>query len=78
MYMYCRMYMKIEYLPPVVVQVVMDKVSWGCEERYTMYMYNRMYENRVLTVCGCAGSDGQGVMGDVRRDIQCTCTIECT
>ena len=29
MYMYRRMYMKIEYLPPVVVQVVMDKVSWG-------------------------------------------------
>ena len=28
MYMYSRMYMKIEYLPPVVVQVVMDKVSW--------------------------------------------------
>ena len=26
-YMYSRMYMKIEYLPPVVVQVVMDKVS---------------------------------------------------
>ena len=35
-------------------------------------------ENRVLTTCGCAGSDGQGVMGDVRRDIQCTCTVECT
>ena len=29
MYMYRRMYMKIEYLPTVVVQVVMDKVSWG-------------------------------------------------
>ena len=29
MYMYSRMYMKIEYLPPVVVQVVMDNVSWG-------------------------------------------------
>ena len=29
MYMYSRMYMTIEYLPPVVVQVVMDKVSWG-------------------------------------------------
>ena len=29
MYMYSRMYMKIEYLPTVVVQVVMDKVSWG-------------------------------------------------
>ena len=28
MYMYSRMYMKIEYLPPVVVHVVMDKVSW--------------------------------------------------
>ena len=28
MYMYSRMYMKIEYLPAVVVQVVMDKVSW--------------------------------------------------
>ena len=28
MYMYSRMYMKIEYLPTVVVQVVMDKVSW--------------------------------------------------
>ena len=45
MYMYRRMYMKIEYLPPVVVQVY---------------------------------SDGQGVMGNVRRDIQCTCKIECT
>ena len=28
MYMYIRMHMKIEYLPPVVVQVVTDKVSW--------------------------------------------------
>ena len=28
MYMYSRMYMKTEYLPPVVVHVVMDKVSW--------------------------------------------------
>ena len=30
MYMYSRMYMKIEYLPPVVVQLMisMDKVSW--------------------------------------------------
>ena len=45
MYMYSGMFMKIEYLPPVVVQVVMDKVSW---EIY------------------------------VRRDIQCTCTVECT
>ena len=27
MYMYSRMHMKIEYLPPVVVQVAMDKVS---------------------------------------------------
>ena len=27
MYMYSRMYMKIEYLPAVVVQEVMDKVS---------------------------------------------------
>ena len=27
MFMYSRMYMKIEYLPPVVVQVVMEKVS---------------------------------------------------
>ena len=26
---YSRMYMKIEYLPTVVVQVVMDKLSWG-------------------------------------------------
>ena len=26
---YSRMYMKIEYLPAVVVQVVMDEVSWG-------------------------------------------------
>ena len=41
----------------------------------------RMYivhENKVLTSCGCAGSDGQGVMEDVRRDIQCTCTVEYT
>ena len=28
MYKYCRMYMKIEHLHAVVVQVVMDKVSW--------------------------------------------------
>ena len=28
MYMYSRMYIKIEYLPAVVVEVVMDKVSW--------------------------------------------------
>ena len=28
MYMYSRMYLKIEYLPPVVMQVVMDMVSW--------------------------------------------------
>ena len=28
MYMYSRMYMKIEYLQSVVVQVVIDKVSW--------------------------------------------------
>ena len=45
-----------------------------------MYMYSRMHvhKNRVLTGCGCAGSDGQGVMKDVRRDIQCTCTVDCT
>ena len=44
MYMYSRMHMKIEYLPPVVLQEVMDKVSYGgCEERYTMYMYIRMH-----------------------------------
>ena len=29
MYMYSRMCIEIEYLHPVVVQVVMDKVSWG-------------------------------------------------
>ena len=29
MYMYSRMHMKIEYLPAVIVQVAMDKVSWG-------------------------------------------------
>ena len=29
MYMYSRMHMKIVYLPSVVVQGVMDKVSWG-------------------------------------------------
>ena len=29
MYMYSRMDMKIEYLQSVVVQVVMDEVSWG-------------------------------------------------
>ena len=28
MYTYSRMYIKIEYLPAVVVQVLMDKVSW--------------------------------------------------
>ena len=31
-------------------------------------------EIRVLTGCGCAGSNGKGVMKDMRRDIQCTCT----
>ena len=25
------------------------------------------HENRVLTACGCVGSDGQGVMEDVKR-----------
>ena len=38
-----------------------------------MYIYN------VCTAecpCGCAGCDGQSVMKDVRRDIQCTCTVE--
>ena len=29
MYMYSKIYMKIEYLPTVIEQVVMDKVSWG-------------------------------------------------
>ena len=29
MYMYSRMDMKTEYLQTVVVQVVMDEVSWG-------------------------------------------------
>ena len=33
-------------------------------------------ENRVLTSCGCAGSDGRGVMKDVRRDIKCTCMVK--
>ena len=28
MYTFSRMYIKIEYLPTVVVQVLMDKVSW--------------------------------------------------
>ena len=28
MYTYSKMYINIEYLHPVVVQVVMDKVSW--------------------------------------------------
>ena len=28
MYMYSRIHMKIEYLPTVIVQVAMDKVSW--------------------------------------------------
>ena len=35
-----------------------------------------VHENRVLTGCGFAGSDGQGVMRDVRRDIKCTCTVK--
>ena len=39
-----------------------------------MYMYCRMYI--VLTSCGCAGSNGEGVMEDVRRDIQCK--MKCT
>ena len=67
------MYMK-EYVPTVVVQVVMDKVSYGgCEEKrdnYVQQMYNvHVHENRILTSCGCAGSDGQsqGVMEDVKR-----------
>ena len=52
-----------------------------CEESYTMYihcngMYMKLeYENRVLTICGCVG---RGAMEDVRRDIKCTCTVECT
>ena len=28
MYTHGKMYMKIEYLPSVVVQVVMEKMSW--------------------------------------------------
>ena len=28
MYTYGKMYMKIEYLPSVVVQIVMEKMSW--------------------------------------------------
>ena len=35
----------------------------------TVNAYVHVYENRVLTHCGCAGSDGQGVMEDVKRDI---------
>ena len=31
MYMYCRMYMKIQYLQFVVVRVTVDKVSWGMQ-----------------------------------------------
>ena len=44
-----------------------------------MYTYSRLYidENRVLTGCGYAGSDGQGVMKDVRRDIKYTRTVDC-
>ena len=37
--------------------------------RYTHTVNVHVHENRVLTACGCAGSDGQGVMEDVRRDI---------
>ena len=60
MYMYSRMHMKIEYLPAVVMQVVMDR---GCEE---IYMYSSICtRNRVLTCCGCAGSDGQGEIYNV-------------
>ena len=29
MYMYSKIYTKIEYLPTVIEQVVMYKVSWG-------------------------------------------------
>ena len=28
MYTYGKMYMKLEYLPSVVVQIVMEKMSW--------------------------------------------------
>ena len=37
-----------------------------------MYIQKNVQENRVLTCYGCAGSDGQGVMEDMRRDMQCT------
>ena len=32
---------------------------------------------RVFTGCGCAGSDGQGFMNDMKRDIKCTRMVEC-
>ena len=38
----------------------------------------RTVECRVLTDCGCVGSDGQVVMEDVRRNVRCTRTVECT
>ena len=59
------MNMNTKYLPTVVVQVVMKKVSWR-----EVYMYSRStckcryneHEHKILTDCGCAGSDEKGVM----------------
>ena len=41
-----------------------------------VYMYSSIHEDRVLTCCGCAGRDGQGVMEDVKRDIHVHVLIE--
>ena len=77
---YCRMYVHDNRVLTACGcdgQGVMEDVR-----RYIMYMYSRMYMYMKIeylrTDCGCAGSDGQGVVEDVGRDIQCTCTVECT
>ena len=71
------MYMKTEYLPTVVMQAVLARWNEVREERYTCtsIVEVSVHENRVLTRCGCAGSDGQGVMEDVKRYMY-TCTVK--
>ena len=42
-----------------------------------MYTCTVMAKGRILTHCGSAGRDGQGVMEDVKRDtveVHCKCT----
>ena len=54
--------MKTEYLPTVVMQAVLARWNEVREERYTSIVEVSGHKNRVLTGCGYAGSDGQGVM----------------